>query len=173
MGNIKFVLGGARSGKSLYAESLVKDLGGRVAYLATCVPYDDEMKERVKIHQAQRPFEWDTYEEPIKVAEILQSLNNKYDTVLIDCMTLFVTNLIMESLEEPEIKSQITWMMNVLKEVNFTSIIVSNEVGLGIVPENSLSRKFRDIAGRTNQMLAAFSDEVSFVISGIPVKIKG
>lgn len=173
MGKITFVLGGTRSGKSSYAVKSAVGLSEKVAYVATCVPYDDEMHERVRLHKQERPSHWITVEEPLNLVPKLKEIDLQVDVMIFDCLTLFVTNLLMENLEENDIKERVSQVMQALKEVKYDSFIVSNEVGLGIVPEHALGRKFRDIAGRANQVVAEHADNVVFVVSGIPMQVKG
>ena len=153
MSNIILVTGGARSGKSNFAESLCIKQNNRTAYIATSIPFDDEMKNRVKKHQESRPKEWKTYEIYKDIYSIVEELYNNHDTVIMDCVTLMVNNLMFtygievekatsEELNELEeyIKEQIKKLMETIKKTNLYFVIVSNEVGMGIVPENKLSR---------------------------------
>ena len=173
MGKITFVLGGTRSGKSSYAVKHAEKLSSKVAYVATCVPYDDEMHDRIRLHRQERPSLWITVEEPLNLVPKLKEIDAKVDVMIFECLTLFVSNLLMEDLEENDINERVNQVMLTLKEVKYDSFIVSNEVGLGIVPEHALGRKFRDIAGRANQAVAQHADEVVFVVSGIPMQVKG
>lgn len=185
MSNIILVTGGARSGKSNFAESLCIKQNNRTAYIATSIPFDDEMKNRVKKHQESRPKEWKTYEIYKDIYSIVEELDNNHDTVIMDCVTLMVNNLMFtygievykatsQELNELEeyIKEQIKKLMETIKKTNLYFVIVSNEVGMGIVPENKLSRIYADFVGRANQLIAKYSDEVYFVVSGIPMKVK-
>ena len=185
MSNIILVTGGARSGKSNFAESLCIKQNNRTAYIATSIPFDDEMKNRVKKHQESRPKEWKTYEIYKDIYSIVEELDNNHDTVIMDCVTLMVNNLMFtygievdkatsQELNEVEeyIKEQIKKLMETIKKTNLYFVIVSNEVGMGIVPENKLSRIYADFVGRANQLIAKYSDEVYFVVSGIPMKVK-
>lgn len=172
MGKLIFITGGARSGKSQHATKLAEKIGDKVAFVATCVPSDDEMKKRVKRHRSLRPKGWKTIEKPVKVASALKDLDG-FDAVIIDCITLFLTNLMMEEMSDEEILSKVTNLAQVAKEADFTVVIVSNEVGSGIVPANEMGRRFRDLAGLANQIIAQSADEVYLTISGIPLKIKG
>ncbi|OGI28086.1 MAG: hypothetical protein A2287_03180, partial [Candidatus Melainabacteria bacterium RIFOXYA12_FULL_32_12] len=140
----------------------------------TCVPYDDEMHERVRLHKQERPSTWITIEEPVNLVPKLKEIDSQVDVIILDCLTLFVTNLLMDSnLEEEAIKTRIHETMSALQEVKYDSFIVSNEVGLGIVPDTPLGRKFRDVAGRANQIVGEYADEMFFVVSGVPMRIKG
>ena len=185
MSNIILVTGGARSGKSNFAESLCIKQNNRTAYIATSIPFDDEMKNRGKKHQESRPKEWKTYEIYKDIYSIVEELDNNHDTVIMDCVTLMVNNLMFtygievdkatsQELDELEeyIKEQIKKLMETIKKTNLYFVIVSNEVGMGIVPENKLSRIYADFVGRANQLIAKYSDEVYFVVSGIPMKVK-
>jgi len=172
MGKLIFVTGGARSGKSQHAAALAQKAGNNVAFIATCIPWDAEMKERVKRHRSARPKEWKTIEAAIDVAASLKNLA-QFDAVIIDCITLFLTNLMMEeNISDEDILSEVTNLVKVAKEVNCVVVIVSNEVGSGIVPLNEMSRRFRDLAGFANQIVAQNADEVYFMVSGISVKVK-
>ena len=138
-----------------------------VLFLATCFPHDDEMKRRVGEHKKNRPEDWKTIEEEKDILPILKGC--KSDVIIIDCLTLLVSNLLLAG---DDVEGAIKEVAEFLKEAKWTAIIVSNEVGCGIVPENELARKFRDIAGWANKLLARYADEVYFMVSGIPMKIK-
>jgi len=172
MGRITFILGGARSGKSTYALKVAKDIGGRVAFIATCQPKDLEMKRRIILHKGSRPRHWKTYQAPLEPTLLLKEIGSKFDVLVIDCLTLMISNLMLKGFKELAIENKINKMLTVLKKIKSSSIVVSNEVGLGIVPENKLARNFRDIAGRINQSIATKSDEVFFIVCGIPWRIK-
>ncbi|MDD5079246.1 MAG: bifunctional adenosylcobinamide kinase/adenosylcobinamide-phosphate guanylyltransferase [Candidatus Omnitrophica bacterium] len=171
MGKIIFITGGARSGKSTYAASLAEK-HKKVAFIATCQALDREMAKRIKLHQHDRPLRWKTFEEPKKVAGLINDLDNRFDCILIDCLTLLVSNLLLAKRKEEQILEEIRNMLKNLKKKKARAIIVSNEVGLGLVPANKLGRDFRDIAGKVNQLAAKRADEVFLTISGIPLKIK-
>jgi adenosylcobinamide kinase/adenosylcobinamide-phosphate guanylyltransferase len=173
MSKITFVLGGARSGKSRFALEIAKKYNSKkTAFVATSEALDKEMGERIAIHKKTRPKEWKTFEEPILVSLILRKIVNKYEVIILDCLTLFVSNLLLKDYKETEIEEEINKILSIFKSTNVKVIIVSNEVGLGIVPENKLAREFRDIAGRVNQIVAKKSNDVHFMISGIPWRIK-
>jgi adenosylcobinamide kinase / adenosylcobinamide-phosphate guanylyltransferase len=185
MGRIILVTGGARSGKSTYAEEMAAKLDGNVLYIATSIPFDDEMKLRVTKHKAQRPSRWDTLEAYKDMDINLKSRLENSSGVLLDCITIMVTNLFMEKCKDLDnisnstavevedfIKSEIEKLIKIAKNTDIPFIIVTNEVGMGIVPEYPSGRVFRDLAGRANQMLAKVADEVYLCVSGIPVKIK-
>lgn len=181
------VSGGARSGKSIHAEKLAEELSKKVVYLATAVALDVEIKERIKDHQAARPQSWTTLEEGIEVAAVLDKVPKGTEVVLLDCLTFWITNLLMERLgkEEPEAEEvkrlerelieEAKILANKLKrkKQDFSIIVVTNELGMGLVPEYPLGRIFRDVVGKANQMVAQAADEVFFLVSGVPLKIKG
>jgi len=169
---IIFVIGGARSGKSSFALREAAKVEGRKAYIATAQALDDEMKERIRKHKEERGADWDTFEEPVKVPEIIGDIKDKYSVIVLDCLTLWLSNLIHCN---ADIKRNIENLFNSLQITHHSSriYIVSNEVGMGIVPENELARSFRDMAGFLNQKAAEVADEVYLVTAGIPIKIKG
>jgi adenosylcobinamide kinase/adenosylcobinamide-phosphate guanylyltransferase len=170
---ITFVTGGARSGKSAFALREASGREGHKAYVATAEALDDEMKDRIQIHKTQRGDEWDTYEEPLNIADTLFSIQGKYTTILLDCLTLWLSNTLLTSERPEERIDAFVDRLNSLNSVDGLHLyIVSNEVGMGIVPDSSLSRRFRDMAGTLNQRIAALADEVNLVIAGIPVRIK-
>lgn len=185
MGHLVVVTGGARSGKSSFAEVLAKDYKCDVIYIATSIPFDDEMKIRIKKHIEQRPKDWKTIEAYRDIDEHLAQEKNSSSVFLLDCITIMITNIMLETpidwdsasdkeidYVENEVKIQIEKVLKAAKEIDSTFILVTNEIGMGIVPENKLSRIFRDIAGRMNQILAKSADEVYLCVSGIPMKIK-
>lgn len=172
MGKITFILGGTRSGKSHFAVELAKQSGGRIAFIATCLPADGEMQKRIVLHKKSRPVEWPTFEEGEDISSLLKKIDGKFEIVIIDCLTLLISNLILKKLSERIIKIKINQMIKALLKTKMKAIIVSNEVGLGLVPINKLARDFRDIAGRMNQSVASKAKEVFFLVSGIPWKIK-
>ncbi len=192
MGKLILVLGGARSGKSnfamecakrsnpdcanasAYAEATADRSSGRsVLYIATYKRFGDkEMEERIKNHKRIRPPNWKVVEEPIELSPAIKKRAKNFKTVLVDCITLWVSNLIFEKKSADEISARVQNLINTIKKANSRFIIVSNEVGLGVVPDTKLGREFRDIAGRVNQTIARSSNEVYFMVAGIPVKIK-
>lgn len=167
---ITFILGGARSGKSSFAEGLIESSGWDAIYLATGRAWDDEMSERIGHHRARRGSRWITVEEPIDLAGKLESLAGVEKAILVDCLTLWLTNLMMA---ERDIDAEITRLINTLSHLAGAIVLVSNEVGLGIVPENRMARDFRDHAGRLHQAVAAAAAKVYFVAAGLPLKMKG
>ena len=171
MGKITLVLGGARSGKSSFALGLAKKYK-KVGFIATCDGLDREMRERIKKHKILRPKNWATFEKNKHIVSALDDMGNNFDCIIIDCLTLWVSNLLLSKNKEEKIAQEAVAVLARLKKNKARAILVSNEVGLGLVPVNKLGRKFRDIAGRVNQLAAKEADEVFFTVSGIPTKIK-
>lgn len=172
MGKITFIIGGARSGKSACVVRMGRQVKGKVAFIATCSPLDDEMKKRVRLHRKSRPEHWRTFEELTDLAPLLARISGSFDCVIIDCLTLLVSNSLLEGSSERTVLARLKKALAVLKKSPADAIIVSNEVGLGIVPENKLARDFRDTAGRVNQLAAEHADEVLFMAAGLAMKLK-
>lgn len=186
MSKLILVTGGARSGKSSYAENILRKVDGEILYIATSIPFDDEMKDRVKKHRERRPLNWHTYEGYKNLGKAFNEMGKKYNGVLLDCVTIMVTNLMFDGASdevenlsadalndlEEKILAQIEEFLKAAEKSDAVTVMVTNEVGDGIVPENKLARIFRDIAGRTNQYIASKCDEVYLVVCGIPVKIR-
>jgi adenosylcobinamide kinase/adenosylcobinamide-phosphate guanylyltransferase len=199
MGNLTLILGGARSGKSTFAEGRAKQLGGEsVLYVATSETKDEEMQQRVEKHRAERPSAWGTLEAPRNVA---QALRQAQDTalrregsaarvVLLDCITFLVANHLLEAAGpqgdpfaapsadpfdahiEADVVAEVEALIAYVQETQVEMLVVSNEVGLGVVPPYELGRAYRDILGRANQILARHADEVQLLVAGIPMKVK-
>jgi adenosylcobinamide kinase/adenosylcobinamide-phosphate guanylyltransferase len=171
-----FILGGARSGKSSYAQELAGRLGRRVLYVATAEALDDEMRSRIEAHKRSRPSTWATIEAPRDVAEAIRSKTGDAEVVVIDCLTLLVANLMGGEDEigqwRDRVAAEVERLIALVDMIPSHFIIVSNEVGLGVVPANPLARAYRDILGEANQMIAGRADEVCFMVAGIPVPIK-
>jgi len=174
------ILGGARSGKSDYAQWLAEQCGGKVLYVATATAGDDEMKTRIAAHRSARPAHWRTLEVPLKIASALEAAIGDAQVVLLDCLTLLVSNITIRAGGEPstsvveqEVLAEMESLLAVWASHDATLIIVSNEVGMGIVPAYPLGRLYRDALGRANQWLAARADEVILLIAGIPVELNG
>jgi adenosylcobinamide kinase/adenosylcobinamide-phosphate guanylyltransferase len=166
---VTLVLGGARSGKSRYAESLVDRHPGRRTYLATAEILDAEMAERVKLHRARRDSDWKTVEEPLELAAALKAETEQGAAVLVDCLTLWLGNLMGK---ERDVEAEIAGLLAALLQFGGPVVFVSNEVGLGIVPDNALARRFRDLAGILHQRLAEQADHVVLMAAGLPMKLK-
>ena len=173
MKEIVLVTGGCRSGKSSYALEWAESKADSGRYfLATCQPYDDEMVERVARHQQDRNESWQTVECPLDLSGALQELAGQAQVVLIDCLTLWVTNLLGQVKTQEDIEAQVARLQEALSQTECSVVLVTNEVGCGIVPENSLARLFRDFVGLVNQRLADSADQVVWMVSGLPVIIK-
>lgn len=169
MAKMILILGGARSGKSAFAVELAKNCK-KVAYIATAQALDDEMAERIRVHKASRPKNWQVIESPLNADRVVKDLDGKTDFILFDCVTLYITNLITQS--DTKILCEIENLCNASRKTAANIVIVSNEVGLGVVPDNELSRRFRDLAGKANQIIAKEADEVYFLTAGIAQRIK-
>ena len=167
---ITLVTGGARSGKSVLAERMVKATGSAPFYIATGRAWDDEMRTRIDHHRDRRGEEWTTIEAPLDLVPTLKQHCAPDHTVLVDCLTLWVTNLMMD---ERDVDREGETLASALAALPGRIVLVTNEVGFGIVPENALARAFRDHAGRLAQTIAAAADEVLFVAAGLPLKLKG
>jgi adenosylcobinamide kinase/adenosylcobinamide-phosphate guanylyltransferase len=161
------VLGGARSGKSRHAEALVEAQPSPWTYIATAQAFDDEMRTRIAEHRARRPQGWTTIDAPLDLAAALYQAGNA--PVLVDCLTLWLTNLI---LGEHDVAAATASLLETLRTRDGMTALVSNEVGLGIVPDNALARRFRDEAGILHQRIAQVADTVVFMVSGLPLKVK-
>ena len=170
-----FILGGARSGKSAFAEGLARQ-GGRVLYVATAQAFDEAMERRIAAHQEQRPSEWGTLEEPVALLGVLSGALEGYDTCLLDCATMWVSNMLLEMEGEADAEQRILAealrLLEVYERSSATWIVVSNEVGLGVVPSSALGGTYRDILGRVNQALAARADKVYFMVAGLALEMK-
>ncbi len=172
MGKVIFITGGVRSGKSKYAIKLAKNIANEVIFLATGIAKDEEMKKRIEEHKKSRPDRWKTIEETKNISSILLDIQPPCELVIIDCLTFFVSNLLLEGVNEETILQEIKKIVDIMLQVDYTTIVVSNEVGGGVVPGNELGRRFRDIIGLTNQIMAKSAHEVYLIVSGIPVKLK-
>ncbi len=167
------VTGGARSGKSDFAQDMAEKREGKRLFLATAQAFDEEMETRIQKHWEKRGNRWETREEPILLGKALRSVSASYDTILIDCLTLWMSNLLMEFPDEFEkVREIVDDFFQSMEGIGGMIIIVSNEVGSGIVPDNKLARDYRDQLGFLNQAVARRADDVYLLCSGIPVKIK-
>ena len=179
MGKIILVTGGARSGKSKFAEKLALKLGnGRAAYIATAQIFDEEMAHRIKLHKERRGKNWLTFESPFNADKTISYAAENFDVILFDCVTIYLSNFLcaadIDDVEKINCDAEnlIGALINAAENSNATIIFVSNEVGAGIVPENKLARIFRDIAGLANQQIAAHAEKVFLTVAGIAVDIK-
>ena len=168
------VIGGCRSGKSRHALDLSLSMEGDIkVFIATCVPRDDEMHSRVANHQQERGEVWKTVEAPLHLAEAILQNAKSGRVVLVDCLTLWLNNLMMENEDIQYANEKIAELINAVQTVEASVVLVSNEVGTGIVPENKLARAYRDLVGSVNQAVARAVDRVDMVVAGIAVTIKG
>lgn len=174
MNRLILILGGARSGKSRFALERGETLGEEKIFIATARPSDAEMARRIERHRRERPEGWKTLEEPLHLADRLRSMEGKAEIAVIDCLTLWLSNLLTAVGEDEEkILGEIDRLVSVARSVNLSIVAVSNEVGLGVVPtDHSLSRLFRDLSGLLHQRWAAEADEVYWMMAGIAVPIK-
>ena len=167
------IIGGCRSGKSARALSEAENFNPRRRlFIATCRPCDDEMRTRIARHQRERDPRWETLEVPLELPATLAAHNTRGNVILVDCLTLWITNLMLAERSGAEIESQIAALVDAMSVMRCPVILVANEVGQGIVPENRMARRFRDWAGMVNQKVAACADQVIWMVAGIPVKIK-
>jgi adenosylcobinamide kinase / adenosylcobinamide-phosphate guanylyltransferase len=166
---VTLVLGGARSGKSAYAETLAEAQAGSCLYIATGEPGDAEMAERIRLHRARRGPRWRTIEAPIDLCDALKQAASSDGAILVDCLTLWLANLMGAGRQVDEEAKD---LIAALRRASLPVLLVANEVGLGIVPENALARAFRDHAGRLNQAVAAMADSVLLMVAGIPLAVK-
>ncbi len=164
------VLGGARSGKSRHAQAIAEGIGGRLVYIATAQAFDAEMANRIARHRADRDGRWTTVEAPVDLAAAILAADGPRATILVDCLTLWTSNLMLGG---HGADAALDGLADVIGRTEAGLILVANETGLGIVPDNALARAFRDLAGRVNQRVAATVDAVDFVLAGIPRRWKG
>ncbi len=164
--------GGAGSGKGGYAEGRAGRIGARLLYVATAEAGDEEMARRIAAHRARRGAEWTTIEAPVEIALALGESRGGFDAAVIDCVTLWLSNLMARG-DEIYVERAVEEFIAAARSFGAPLLMVTNEVGAGIVPENALARSFRDLAGRTNQRLAAAADEVVLMVAGLPLFVKG
>jgi adenosylcobinamide kinase / adenosylcobinamide-phosphate guanylyltransferase len=180
MARVILILGGARSGKSRFAQQLAERIGGaEVLFVATAEAGDLEMASRIEVHRNSRPRAWDTLEKPVEVARALASAPDRYQAVLIDCLTLLVSNVVLScgnpvdtTMAEKRMRDESDALIAACRQRTGAVIIVSSEVGQGLVPDNRLGRVFRDVLGWTNQAVAAAADAVYLLVAGLPVEVK-
>ena len=182
MSKLIFIFGGARSGKSSYAQELAHETGRSVTFIATAQALDDEMSARIKKHQQERPANWGTREISLDISEHLRADPIQTDIVLLDCITLLLNNLFMPYVENDivdekrsmqAVQREVDDLLDCIREGKQDWIVISNEVGLGVVPAYQMGRAYRDILGWANQKLAKEADNVIFMIAGIPMVVKG
>lgn len=173
MSNTILVTGGCRSGKSRHALELAGEIqGDNRIFIATLTPHDDEMKDRVRRHQSERSDAWQTIEEPLALPEVLAQKGPQADVILVDCLTLWVNNLLVDSEDAAWLEYRFKDLAAALHQAPCPVVLVTNEVGSGIVPENRLARLFRDQAGFCNQVVAHACNRVVWMVAGLPVKVK-
>ena len=168
---IVLVTGGARSGKSRYAEERAREIGAQLLYVATAEAGDEEMARRIAAHRARRGAGWTTIEAPIGVANALGEIDGRFDAAVVDCVTLWLSNLISRG-DEIHVERAIDEFIGAARDFAAPVFIVTNELGSGIVPDNALARSFRDLAGWTNQRLAEAADDVVLMVAGLPLFVK-
>lgn len=178
-GKIVLVLGGARSGKSSFAERYAAACGGAVAYIATAAAADEEMRRRIALHRQRRPAAWRTWDAPLHAAQAVTAAAEEAAVILLDCLTIYTANLLAAAASAADaaarqhyVLAEVDKLLRAAQHSGATVIIVSNEVGQGIVPANPLAREYRDLAGWVNQRAAAAAEEVYLVVAGLAVEIK-
>jgi adenosylcobinamide kinase/adenosylcobinamide-phosphate guanylyltransferase len=171
MRKIVFILGGARSGKSTFALQEASALEGKKAFIATAEAFDDEMRLRIEKHKEERGKGWITHEEPLSISILLQNIRDSYSVILVDCLTLWVSNIMHAGLDFNDEAARL--VDTISQEHPALIYIVSNEVGMGLVPETALGRIYRDNIGLLNRKVAEAATDVYFMAAGIPMKIKG
>jgi adenosylcobinamide kinase/adenosylcobinamide-phosphate guanylyltransferase len=180
MAAVTLIIGGARSGKSSYAQQLAEEAGKLVTFLATAQAFDEEMSTRIQKHKSERPAQWKTLEVPFGIASHIEQIRS--EIVVLDCVTLLITNLMMQFVKDDlvdetpfmqAVQQEIDSLLSAIRDTNQHWLIVSNEVGLGLVPPYQMGRVYRDGIGWANQRLAKEADEVLFMTAGIPMKVKG
>ena len=172
---LHLILGGARSGKSHYAEQLAEASSKQVIYIATGMAGDDEMQQRIEQHQAERPRYWETIEEPILIADVIQQYASSNNYLLVDCLTLWLSNILFDprgNYQEDIFLQQKQALLDILSNIHTDIALVSNEVGMGIVPMDKMSRRFADETGRLHQQLAKICSHVTLVTAGLPQALK-
>jgi adenosylcobinamide kinase/adenosylcobinamide-phosphate guanylyltransferase len=174
-----FLLGGARSGKSTYAEAWAQQHGEQVLFVATAQAQDEEMRERIAAHRASRPAHWRTLEAPQQVGQAIMQQPHNYDTLLLDCITFLAANVLMQLPEDSHheqadtaVRHEMDALLKAYAASDATWLVISNEVGMGLVPPYRLGRLYRDALGRANQQIAAHADEVLLLVAGLPWKLK-
>ena len=171
MSEIILILGGARSGKSNFTEKIARE-AKKIVYIATAEALDDEMRVRIENHKRERPSSWRTIEAPNGLTEPIRQIESDVDLIIIDCLTVYISNQ-MASFSKKKIFGDISENLDLLIKLKGKVLLVSNEVGMGIVPDNKMARDYRDILGKVNQMVAETAKEVYLMVAGIPMKVKG
>jgi adenosylcobinamide kinase/adenosylcobinamide-phosphate guanylyltransferase len=169
-GRFVLLIGGARCGKSRYAVELAERIGGKTLFIATCIPTDQEMKQRIQMHKRDRP-RWETIEVSGMLSHVFHQRAD-VEVFILDCLTLFISGLLMQNYTEADILGEVELCCEAIKGSKKHAIWVSNEVGCGVVPVDRLARLFRDVAGRANQLVARYADEVYLIVAGLPLALK-
>ncbi len=169
-GSSLLVLGGARSGKSRHAQAMAEATGGDLCFIATAQAFDLEMSERIARHRADRGARWRTVEAPVELVAAMTAEDRPGRTILVDCLTLWASNLL---LSDADVDRAVDGLAARLATMAARVVLVSNEVGSGIVPDNALARRFRDVAGLLNQRVAGVATQVDLVVAGLPLRLKG
>ncbi len=172
-GNFILVTGGTRSGKSRFAIDLAKRWGRRIAYLATCAPADQEMRQRIRRHRRERPGHWRTIEHPADPVQTLLRLEGRTDGLIVDCLTMYIAALLVDDHPDATIQQRVRRLCEAARRSSYPVVMVTNEVGSGVVPDHVLGRRFRDVAGWANQTAAAAADQVFWLVAGLPMRVKG
>jgi adenosylcobinamide kinase / adenosylcobinamide-phosphate guanylyltransferase len=174
-----FLLGGARSGKSSFAENWAREHSDQVLFVATAQAFDDEMRTRIAAHKMSRPAHWQTLEAPLQVEQAIRAEANHYDTIVVDCLTLLASNALLQLPEDcsqtdadAAILGEVDGLLDAYHESTATWLIISNEVGMGVVPPYRLGRLYRDALGRANQRIAQHADDVLLLVAGLPWRLK-
>jgi len=173
---ITLILGGVRSGKSDLALRLAQEIPGRKAFVATAQALDAEMAERIERHQKKRGPDWELFEEPLEIGGLLRLIAPQFEVILVDCLTIWIANRLnsqQENWDEESLKGDLELIREAGRQAGLRLYLVSNEVGMGVVPDNALARAFRDWTGRTHQFLAEAAGVVYFCVAGLPIKLKG
>ncbi len=166
---LTFILGGARSGKSRHAQIMAEAMAGQLIYIATAQPFDDEMADRIARHRRDRDDRWQTIDAPIELAAAVRTQGVSDNIVLVDCLTLWMSNIMLSG---ADVDAAIDELVEALRALPVPGIIVSNEVGLGIVPDNAMARQFRDHTGRLHQRIAEIADRVEWMVAGLSLRMK-
>lgn len=170
------ILGGARSGKSNFAQDLASKLGGAVTFVATAEAGDEDMRRRIAEHRRSRPKDWQTVEAQCGISKAIKEQAEQSDVVIIDCITMLISNIMLKPLPNAPVEAlaleEIKALISFMSESSATFILVSNEVGMGLVPDNELGRNYRDILGRANQLLAKNASEVYLMMADLPIRLK-
>jgi adenosylcobinamide kinase / adenosylcobinamide-phosphate guanylyltransferase len=171
--SVTLVLGGVRSGKSRYAQQLA-ERESRVIFVATAKPSDEEMQRKIDRHREERPAEWTTVEEPLELVQVLKQRGQSCDVMVVDCLTIFAANLLeAEGDDRDAVDRRVKALCEALQSASCSVVVVSNEVGSGVVPAYPLGRRYRDLLGEINQSVARVADDVVLMVAGLPLALKG